>query len=1174
MTAESRSVVVRLSMEAAQYIRDAQKVGTVTADAMSKVEKSTMSASQAQDKLADGAGKVGIAAAVGVGAVVTATANFDQAMSKVQAATHETTSGMQNLRQAALDAGADTAFSASEAAGGIEALAKAGLETQEILDGGLTGALDLAAAGEMQVADAAEAAAGALAQFKLDGDQAAHVADLLAAGAGKAQGDVSDMVLALKQAGTVSAQTGLSLEETVGALSAMAEQSLLGSDAGTSFKTMLASLTPNSEAAADAMAQYNIHAFDAQGNFVGMTALAGQLRDGLSGLTDEQRAMALETIFGSDAVRAASIIYDNGAEGIANWTAKVNDAGFAAETASIKQDNLRGDLEKLGGAFETALIGSGEGSQGFLRQVTQGLTSVIDKYSELPPSAQSATSAIMAGAAAVGGSIWVGSKLVQGIASTREAFDSLETSGSRAGKVIKGIGTASAVASGVLILAGALTELSNSAAESLPGMEALEGRLIGIANAGEGFSISLGPEFDSLGASLDRLADPSRVQKLSDWTNSVNDALFPGKQYADSSSREALQEVEALDAALASLASSGNSEVAAASLERVLSTLSDPQADALLGLLPQYDEAMAGVANDAELAANAQHDVADATSAVGSAMRAAAPMTKAQAEALKDARDQASDTARDFVGLGDSLDDAKVSLGDWISEMAENAAALENFTANAKKAAKNGLREGLIQELENAGTAGALRMKQLANATDEEIARANKAWARGQKAIDDYVDAVVKVPGEKSTTLNLKAMDAIADLIAFRNRLDEATKDRIFSITTVYKTVRSASDALPDRTPRKAGGGQILGPGTTTSDSIPVWLSNKEYVIKAAAVDHYGVGFFDDANAMRLAGGGSVDKAQQRDAAARRAREERERREEEQRQRRLDAQRAKDLLASDLRDEEEQQRLELLDARRRLRSARKAGRPMSEIREAQLALQQEKADRDDMAARVAQEAADEEARRQKEHDDAVLEGQTRAWDMAKDAAKAQVDAAQQMVDTVKANMERLGDAAVAGFDSPLFSKSQSGLWTGGGMAGGGWRAALTNDISGLRERSSIITSLSNPSLGLSPQALEALLGQASNQQIQEMLAAGEVDDYAALFAERARLTGAVRGQAGVAGYGGEWAAANAQFTAMNQKLDLLNTLIAGARPINVTETVSAAALAAEMARLQAATGGF
>lgn len=1125
MTVEAKSVKVVLSAETAQYIREMQKAGLVGDDAMRKVEKSSMSASQAQDKLAGSAGKVGLAAAVGVGLVVNAAAGFDQAMSKVQAATHETEAGMKSLRDAALEAGADTAFSAEEAAGGIEALAKAGVSTTDILGGGLTGALDLAAAGGLGVEAAAEAAAGALAQFKLDGEQATHVADLLAAGAGKAQGDVSDMVLALKQAGTVASQTGLSLEETVGALSAMAEQSLLGSDAGTSFKTMLAALTPNSEAAADAMAQYNIHAFDAQGNFVGMTELAAQLQAGLGDLTDEQRAMALETIFGSDAVRAASIIYDNGAEGVANWTSQVNDAGYAAETASIKQDNLRGDLEKLGGAFQTALIGSGEGSQGFLRSVTQGLTEVVDGYTKLPASAQGAVTSVMAGSAVLGGSIWVGSKLVRGISDTRDALDALNISGSRMGPLIKGIGTAGAAAGGVLILAGAVTELSNSTAESLPGLETLEGRLINIAGAGEGFSIALGPEFDSLGDSLDRLSDPSRVQKLSDWTNSVNDALLPGQQYADSGSREALSEIQALDDALASLASSGNPEVAAASLERLLATLSAPQADALLDMLPGYDEALAGVANETKLSAAAADDAAGATAALGGAMGEAAPLTKAQAEALKEAKDAARDTATGFVNLGDSLDDASVSLSDWITEMDDQADALLNFTANAKKAGKNGLRDGLIADLEAAGTAGALRLKQLANASDEEIGRANKAWAKGQRAIEAYVDATVQVPGEKSTLLKLQAMAAIADLITFRNRLDEATKDRIFSITTVYKTVRSASDALPDRTQRRAGGGQILGPGTTTSDSIPILASNKEYMIQAAAVDHYGVGFFDRANAMRLAGGGSTDGKKRKNAF--------------------------DVSVPAGETEAERQR-------REAREAREADR---------------QANIDEQNAKNASAEADR-IKAEQDRADAIFAGQQRAWDMATDAAKSQVDASKAMVDSVRANMDRLGQAATAAFESPIFDKSQkSGLWTGGG-ASGGWRGNLEGDISGLRERSGLISQLSDPSLGLSGAALEALLGQNDNAGIAAMLAAGEVDDYAALFAEREKLLGDVSSQAGVAGYGSEWTAANAQFTAMNQKLELLTTIIAAARPITVSETVSAAAMVAEIARLQAASGGF
>jgi TP901 family phage tail tape measure protein len=1115
MTVESRSVKVVLSMDAAGYIATAQKAGKATDDAMSKAKKAAAEASKAQDELAGTAGKVGLAAAVALGAVVSTTANFGQAMSKVQAATRETASGLDSLRDAALEAGAETAFSATEAAAGIENLAKAGLSTKDILDGGLTGALDLAAAGEMQVADAAEAAAGALAQFNLEGDQAVHVADLLAAGAGKAQGDVSDMVLALKQAGTVSAQTGLSLEETVGSLAAMAEQSLLGSDAGTSFKTMLASLTPNSEAAANAMERYNIHAFDAQGNFVGMTALAGQLRSGLKDLTDEQRAMALETIFGSDAVRAAAIIYDNGADGIAKWISQVDDSGFAAETAKTKLDNLKGDLEELGGAFETALIGTGDGSQGVLRSLTQGATDLINAYNDLPPSAQGAATAVLASAAGIGGSIWVGSKLVQGISNTREAFDNLEASGSRAGKMVKGLTTASAAAVGILVLAGAVVELANSMDESLPGLETLQGRLIDFATLGsQGFSVSLGKEFDSIGESIDRVADPTRWQRINDGFGSFNDLVLPGDA-RDRGLREATAEIEALDAALAQLVASGSAETAELALTNLAQQygLSEGQVASLKGELTLYDEALAGAANEAKLAAAAEAKVTDASQGMGAAMGRSTQLTKKQAEALKEAKEAAGETARDFLAYGDSLDDAKVSLGEWLREQEKSAEALENFTANAKKAAKNGLDDGLIASLEAAGPAGALRMKQLANATEEEIERANKAWRRGQKAIDDYVDATTKVPGEKSTNLNLKAMKAIADLIAFRNRLDEATKDRIFTITTQYRTVRSASDALPDRTPRKASGGQVFGPGTTTSDDIPAWLSNKEYVIRAAAVDHYGVGFFDDANAMRLAAGGSAD-------------------------------------------------------RRKRRRTRAEFDSVVDYSPSEAALAQ--------AAEAAEMYYEEQERAQRKAEqraEAVLDGQQRAWDMATDAAKAQVDAAQQMVASVEANMDRLGQAATAQFQSQVFSRNQQrGLWVGG--AGSGWRGALEGDVAGLRERSSIITELSRPGMNLSPEALETLLREADNAQIRDMLAAGEVDDYAALFAERARLTGEVQGQAGMAGYGQEYAAVSAQLVGANGYLEQILAAISAARPINVTETISAEATAREVARLQAAAGGY
>ena len=330
----------------------------------------------------------GVAAAAAAGYVVKSFADFDQAMSNVQAATHESAENMDQLREAAIQAGADTAFSASEAAAAIEELAKAGVSTADILNGGLKGSLDLAAAGGMGVADAAGIASIALTQFKLSGSDVGHVADLLAAGAGKAMGDVSDLGAALKQSGLVASQTGLSIEETTGALAAFAAAGNVGSDAGTSFKTMLLRMTPQSKQAAKIMEELGISAYDAQGQFVGLANYAGQLHDSLSKLTAEDRQAALKTMFGDDAIRSASILYEQGAQGIQDWIDKVNDAGYAAETAEARMDNLNGDLEKLGGSFETLFIKSGSGANDFLRSLVQFAEQAVNAFSALPAPVQ------------------------------------------------------------------------------------------------------------------------------------------------------------------------------------------------------------------------------------------------------------------------------------------------------------------------------------------------------------------------------------------------------------------------------------------------------------------------------------------------------------------------------------------------------------------------------------------------------------------------------------------------------------------------------------------------------------------------------------------------------------------------------------------------------------------
>jgi len=195
-------------------------------DSSQSLTRSILGNRDAMDKLASGSAIAGAGLLAAFALPVKAFTDFDAAMSGVQAATHESASNMALLREAAIKAGADTKYSGTEAAYGITELAKAGVETSDILKGGLDGALSLAAAGELRVGDAAELAATALTQFKLKGSDLNHVADLLAAGAGKAQGSVGDLGYALKQSGLVAAQTGFTIEEAIGALASFAAAGL------------------------------------------------------------------------------------------------------------------------------------------------------------------------------------------------------------------------------------------------------------------------------------------------------------------------------------------------------------------------------------------------------------------------------------------------------------------------------------------------------------------------------------------------------------------------------------------------------------------------------------------------------------------------------------------------------------------------------------------------------------------------------------------------------------------------------------------------------------------------------------------------------------------------------------------------------------------------------------
>lgn len=744
-----RNVRVRLSADIGDYVAKLQQAGAATKQLAQNVESSAQRNKQAWSQASTGMLSFGAAAAAGLGAVVAKSASFESQMSAVKATGSEAAANIGELRKAAMDAGAAFGqFSSIDAAKGVEQLAKAGLSAKDILGGGLTGALSLAAAGEMEVGDAAEVTAKSLAQFKLSGDQASHVADLLAAGAGKAVGDVADFGAALSQTGTVANQYGVSIEETTGVLAAFAQNALLGSDAGTSMKAMLLQLASPTAEAQGYLEKYNISAYDAQGNFVGMADLAGQLQSKLGGLSQAQQNAALKTIFGADAIRAANILMSEGAGGIQKWTNEVNDQGYAADAAAAKVDNLKGDIAALGGAFENAMISMGEGGQGPLRFLVQSTTNAVDGFNKLPAGAKSAMAAgatVAAGAAiAVGGTM----KLVSSAAEARDAYKTLSAEFPKTAGAMKTFAGGAAIVTAALVAAS----VAGAAYQShLDGLMSTQTEVnAAMASMANGKTSSLDAMNADIGEMKMRATDLAGAFEYLDGQSGTWDRLgvklqsgLPDKILGMKTASAAFSdEIEKLDQSLANMAP----EQAAAAFQQLSNSMSQQGVDVLQlsshmdgyqAKLQQQATALAGQVSSFDAASLSAQDYADwmggkVPASVQAALDAAAAGTPAQ----RDLAASMGEVAANAASMAEAVTQAAQAQLAASGGMIGLEAAID---AAAEAAAKNGRNLDIATEAGRANmsslngiAAAGLKAAEGLNASGASVAQVEGATARAR----------------------------------------------------------------------------------------------------------------------------------------------------------------------------------------------------------------------------------------------------------------------------------------------------------------------------------------------------------------------------------------------------------------------------------------------------------
>lgn len=343
----------------------------------------------------------GLGMAAGLGVAVNTAMNFDAQMSAVSAKTGATAQEFEELRKQAIELGASTSFSSTQSAEAMEMLAAAGMDVNKIMDA-MPGVLSAAAASGEEMAIVAETMGSALNSFGIEAAQAGHVADVLAKAANLSAIGVTDLQYTFKYAAPVAKQLGYSMEEITAAAVEMGNAGIKGEQAGTILRSsMLRLIDPPKEAAAQ-IDKLKLSITDNAGKMLPLGDIIGQLNEKTANMTEAQRAAALATIFGTEAVSGMMVLIGNGRKAFDDYTKSlINSNGAAAETAKVMQDNLKGAVDQLQGTIESAGITIGSALAPAIRTVANGVTELINKFNSLNPETQKTVATVGALVAAI-----------------------------------------------------------------------------------------------------------------------------------------------------------------------------------------------------------------------------------------------------------------------------------------------------------------------------------------------------------------------------------------------------------------------------------------------------------------------------------------------------------------------------------------------------------------------------------------------------------------------------------------------------------------------------------------------------------------------------------------------------------------------------------------------------
>lgn len=342
-----------------RFNRNAQEDAKKTDEAYSRMGKTIAGVA---GRLAGFAG-----AGLSLGAIITTTREYGQALSDLSAITGATGAQLKTLDEAAQEMGRSTEYSASQAVEALKLMASAKPELLQTADGltaATKSALTLAQAAGSTLPDATRTLALSLNQFGAGAQEADRYINVLAAGAKFGASEIADTAAAIKNGGVAAAQAGVGFETLNAAIQVLAEREIKGGEAGTALRNVILSL----EKGTDKTLKPSV---------VGLSgALENLSKKNLS------TAQAVK-LFGVENINAASVLVDNRSK-LDALTQALTGTQTAHEQAAIRVNNLNGDIMGLTSAFEGMIIKIGQSSTGPLRSgiqsVTDGINLLTDNF--------------------------------------------------------------------------------------------------------------------------------------------------------------------------------------------------------------------------------------------------------------------------------------------------------------------------------------------------------------------------------------------------------------------------------------------------------------------------------------------------------------------------------------------------------------------------------------------------------------------------------------------------------------------------------------------------------------------------------------------------------------------------------------------------------------------------